>query len=179
MKNRFDLQDNILDAGCGNGRNMHWFLRNDYKIYGIDSDNESIATLKKKYPLLAADRFRVCAVEKTSFQSTHFDHIICSAVLHFANNTSHFSKMLEEMVRILKPGGSLFIRMTSDIGIEDKVELIGDGVFRIPDGSIRFLLNRQLLKDCLKEFNMSFLEPLKTVNVDDIRCMSTLVLQKN
>ena len=179
MKNRFNLQDNILDAGCGNGRNMHWFLRNDYKIYGIDSDNESIATLKKKYPLLAADRFRVCAVEKTSFQSTHFDHIICSAVLHFANNTSHFSKMLEEMARILKPGGSLFIRMTSDIGIEDKVEFIGDGVFRIPDGSIRFLLNRQLLKDCLKEFNMSFLEPLKTVNVDDIRCMSTLVLQKN
>src|SRR6187397_3253743 len=47
MKNRFDLQDNILDAGCGNGRNMHWFLRNDYKIYGIDSDNEIIATLKK------------------------------------------------------------------------------------------------------------------------------------
>ena len=35
MKNRFDLQNNILDAGCGNGRNMHWFLRNDYKIYGI------------------------------------------------------------------------------------------------------------------------------------------------
>jgi hypothetical protein len=59
------------------------------------------------------------------------------------------------------------------------VELIGDGVFRIPDESIRFLLNRQLLKDCMKEFNMSFLEPLKTVNVDDIRCMSTLVLQKN
>ena len=83
------------------------------------------------------------------------------------------------MVRILKPGGSLFIRMTSDIGIEGKVRLINDGVFHIPDGTKRFLLTRSLLTECMKLLNLSFIEPLKTVNVNDERCMSTLVLLKN
>lgn len=179
MKNRYNIQDKILDAGCGNGRNLHWFLRNDFEISGIDSNEGSINSLKRDYPLLAPDRFQVSFVDKTEFLNNHFNHIICSAVLHFAGSTLHFKKMLAELIRILKPKGSLFIRMTSDLGIENKVELIGEGVYNIPDGSKRFLLTKQLLKDCLKEFNLSFLEPLKTVNVDDIRCMSTLVLQKD
>jgi ubiquinone/menaquinone biosynthesis C-methylase UbiE len=86
--------------------------------------------------------------------------------------------MLAEMVRVLKPGGSLFIRMTSDIGIEDKVKPSGNGVYIIPDGSKRFLLTRTLLADIPNKVPLSFIEPFKTVNVDDIRCMSTLVLQK-
>ena len=113
------------------------------------------------------------------FQDNYFDHIISSAVLHFADSVSQFHSMITEMVRILKPKGSLFIRMTSNIGIEDKVQLINDGVYTIPDGSTRFLLTRQLLAMVMKKYQLSFLEPLKTVNVDDIRCMSTLVLQKD
>ena len=83
-----------------------------------------------------------------------------------------------EMVRVLKPSGSLFIRMTADIGIEDKVQPVGNGVYTIPDGSRRFLLTRTLLADTMRKNRLSFLEPLKTVNVNDIRCMSTLVLTK-
>jgi tellurite methyltransferase len=79
------------------------------------------------------------------------------------------------MKRVLKPAGSLFIRMTSDIGIEDKVRLVGEGVYEIPDGSRRFLLTRGLLEDIMRENGLTFLEPLKTVNVDDVRCMSTVV----
>lgn len=82
------------------------------------------------------------------------------------------------MVRILKPGGTIFIRMTSDIGIESKVVHIAEGVYLIPDGSNRFLLTRSLLTACMQQNKLSFLEPLKTVNVDDTRCMSTLLLQK-
>lgn len=87
--------------------------------------------------------------------------------------------MLSQMVRILKPDGTLFIRMTSDIGIEGKIAPIADGVFVIPDGSIRFLLARTLLKHCILQNKLSFVEPIKTTNVDDIRCVSTLLLQKN
>ena len=83
------------------------------------------------------------------------------------------------MVRILKPAGTLFIRMAADIGIENKVELIADGVYAIPDGSVRFLLTRQLLANCMQQNNLSFAEPIKTTNVADVRCMSTLLLQKN
>ena len=178
LKGRYKLHDKILDAGCGNGRNMQWFLQNNFNISGIDICKEAIDILKNIYPALPADRFLVSAIEETIFKDNYFDHIICSAVLHFANNTAQFKKMIAELIRILKPGGTIFIRMTSDIGIENKVQLIADGVYFIPDGSKRFLLTKTLLADCLLQHNLKFIEPFKTVNVADIRCMSTLLLQK-
>ncbi|MBK8787914.1 MAG: class I SAM-dependent methyltransferase [Chitinophagaceae bacterium] len=179
LKGRYTPADIILDAGCGNGRNMHWFLHNGYHIIGIDISEVAIAQLKSNYPGLPEDKAAVCALNHMPFADNHFDHIICSAVLHFANSVADFNCMFTEMIRVLKPGGSLFLRMTTDIGIENKVELIADGVYAIPDGSTRFLLTRHLLADCVHQHNLSFMEPLKTVNVDDVRCMCTLLLQKH
>jgi tellurite methyltransferase len=179
MKGRYEIQDTILDAGCGFGRNMHWFIKNNYAIYGINKNEEAISTLKAKYPSLPGERLLVSPVEQMPFANNYFNHIISSAVVHFANNTQQFYSMITEMLRLLKPKGSLFIRMTSDIGIEDKVHLLNDGVYSIPDGSKRFLLTRTIITSLLQENQLSFLESLKTVNVNDMRCMSTLVLQKN
>jgi len=86
--------------------------------------------------------------------------------------------MFAELVRVVKAKGSLFIRMTSNIGIENNIIEISEGVYTIPDGSTRFLLTKELLKKMIKKHNLTFIEPLKTVNVNDVRCMSTLVLQK-
>ncbi len=177
MKGRYQPGDSILEAGCGEGRNLHWFLQNAFYINGIDASEVAIEHLQKQFPDLA-NRFLVASLEHTPFNDGHFDHIICSAVLHFAENNRHFNAMFTEMVRILKPGGTLFVRMTSDIGIEKKVRLIADGVYGVPDGSTRFLLTRKILAVCMRQHHLSFAEPLKTVNVDDVRCMSTLLLQK-
>jgi SAM-dependent methyltransferase len=177
MKGRYKTNDIILDAGCGYGRNLHWFLRNNIVIYGVDQDVNAIHDLQRRHPTIA-ERFRQSAVEKLPFENDQFEHIISSAVLHFAKDTAHFQQMIAEMVRILKPLGSLFIRMTSDIGIEDKVQLVGDGVYDIPDGSRRFLLTRAGLADVMRKHGLVFLEPLKTVNVNDVRCMSTVVLRR-
>jgi ubiquinone/menaquinone biosynthesis C-methylase UbiE len=179
MKGRYGLNDTILDAGCGSGRNLHWFLQNAFTIYGIDQDINAISHLQSRLPFLPPDKFLHAPVEQLPFENNYFHHIISSAVLHFAKNTAHFNDMITEMVRVLRPNGSLFIRMTSDIGIEDKVQHLQDGVYKIPDGSRRFLLTRTLLADIMHKNQLSFLEPLKTVNVDDIRCMSTLVLNKS
>jgi tellurite methyltransferase len=163
MKSRYHATDKILDAGCGGGRNLHWFLQNAIDITGIDADGEMIAYLKTVFPFLLPDKLLIGQVEKMPFADNYFDHIISSAVLHFANSTEHFKKILHEMIRVLKSGGSLFIRMTSDIGIENKIRCISDGVYLLPDGSQRFLLTRLLLEDVMKRCGLSFLEPLKTV----------------
>lgn len=179
IKGRYRQTDKILDAGCGAGRNLHWFLKESIEVYGTDQNSAAINELRIIHPLLPADRFQSCPVEDLPFKNDFFDHVISSAVLHFAKNLSQFQVMFAEMVRVLKPGGSLFIRMTSDIGIENKVRLINDGVYIIPDGSTRFLLTRSLLSYILQQYPLSFAEPFKTVNVDDMRCMSTLLFQKN
>lgn len=177
MKGRYKTNDSILDAGCGSGRNLHWFLRNNITIYGVDQDANAIHDLQRRHPSVA-NRFLQSAVDKMPFENDQFNHIISSAVLHFAMDATHFGQMISEMVRVLKPSGSLFIRMTSDIGIEENVKLVKDGVYDLPDGSRRFLLTRTLLAEIMRKNKLSFLEPLKTVNVNDIRCMSTVVLTK-
>ena len=178
MKGRYQPGDAILDAGCGYGRNLFWFLKNGLDVYGVDQNAAAITSLRTNFPAHLGKKFQQADLETLPFDDNFFDHIICSAVLHFAKNTTHFHEMVAESTRVLKPGGSLFIRMTSDIGIEDKPKPIADGVYQIPDGSTRFLLTRTLLAEIIQKNNLSFLEPFKTTNVDDLRCMSTLVLKK-
>ena len=179
MKGRYKAGDKILDTGCGGGRNLIWFLKNEMEVYGIDKDPAAIKYLKSIHTHLDKERFQIADITNIPFENNFFDHVISSAVLHFAKTVSHFKEMMNEMVRVLKPGGSLFIRMTTNIGIENKVILIENGVYQIPDGSTRFLLTPSLLTEIMQENNLSFIEPLKTVNVNNVRCMSTLVLKKN
>jgi SAM-dependent methyltransferase len=130
------------------------------------------------YKELPADRFQKASVEALPFADNFFDAIISSAVLHFATGDAHFFAMIKEMLRVLKRNGTLFIRMATDIGIENKVQLIGNGIYHLPDGSTRFLLTRLLLSKILSGYPVTLLEEFKTVNVNDVRCMSTILLKK-
>lgn len=177
LKERYLQGENILDAGCGTGRNLKWFYNNNYSIYAIDTNAENITELKKKYPL-QKEHYSTNSIEDIPFEKQFFHHIICIAVLHFAKNEKHLFSFFSELLRVLKTNGTLFIRFASDIGLEKRVKHIANGVYKLPDGTDRFLLNRILLEKILDKFNLKLLEPVKTVNVEDIRCMTTLMLQK-
>ncbi len=183
MKGRYLPGDKILDAGCGGGRNFFWFLKNHYDIYGVDVNGAALESLMQTANSLGltipADHLKTGDLQSLEFTDECFDHVISSAVLHFAKSHEAFRQMFAEMVRVLKPGGALFIRMTSNIGIENLVDEIESGVHNIPDGSIRYLLTRSMLDEIIQFHRLSFIEPLKTVNVADERCMSTLVLRKS
>jgi len=177
LKERYQQNDVILDAGCGSGRNLKWFYDNKFTVYGVDSLESRIEEVKEKYTEQHSN-FSVQNLDQLQFENQFFDHVICSAVLHFAQNTQQFKRMVAELFRVLKPGGSLFIRMTSNFGIEDKVQSISDGVYYLPDTTNRFLLTSDLVAYLKETFSFTYLEPLKTVNVNNMRCMSTLVLKK-
>lgn len=177
LKGRYQQNDLILDAGCGSGRNLHYFHKSGIPFYAIDTHAEHIENLQKYYPDFASN-CKIAAVEKMPFQENMFDHVLCNAVLHFAKSETHFKSMFAELVRVLKKGGSLFIRMTSDIGIEGKPTLLQDGVYFLPDESERFLLTRELVHEILATYQLSLLEPIKSTNVSDLRSMTTLVLMK-
>ena len=175
LKERFNSTNKILDAGCGSGRNLQYFINNNFDVYGIDSNENRIKSLKN---LNNNQNFKVAKLEAIPFNKDYFDYIICNAVLHFANNEIHFFKMFSELFRVLKTNGTLFIRMTSDFGIENLVNKIENGVYNIPDGSTRFLLTNTILEKLKNKYNFDFIEPLKTVNVNNLRCMSTLIIKK-
>ena len=178
MKSRYTSGETILDAGCGNGRNMYWFYHNDFDMWGVDRDQRSIEQVKELYPKLSRN-FKIAELTKLPFRDDFFDHLICSAVLHFAKDKDQFLEMFAELVRVLKPGGSLFIRIASDICAENNITHIENGIYKLGDGTDRFLLTKKLLQEVMEIHSLSFLEPLKTTNVNDLRSMSTLMLQNS
>ncbi len=183
LKNRFDGDMNILDAGCGGGRNLVYFLRGGCRVFGVDQNpqaTEQVRLLAKTLaPNSSPENFQTADVEKMPFEDERFDAVISSAVLHFAENEPHFDRMTAEMRRVLKPRGLFFARLASSIGIENLIKPIGDGRYLLPDGSERFLVNEEMLAAATEKFGGFLLEPLKTTNVQNLRCMTTWVLIKD
>jgi SAM-dependent methyltransferase len=182
LKGRFDNCKKVLDAGCGGGRNLVYFLRNGFDVYGIDPNPQVIEVVTELAASLApgipSSNFSVASAEELPFDDGHFDLVISSAVLHFAANEFHFDSMLRSIWRVLKPGGYLFARLASDIGIETRVQNMGSGRYLLPDGSERFLVNEEMLLDYTNDLNGKLYEPIKTTNVQNLRCMTTWCLQK-
>ncbi|WP_299527557.1 bifunctional 2-polyprenyl-6-hydroxyphenol methylase/3-demethylubiquinol 3-O-methyltransferase UbiG [uncultured Lutibacter sp.] len=177
LKDRYPIGSKILDAGCGSSRNLKWFYNSGFQTYGIDINLEDIQYCKELYKL-QNENFSVASVDQMSFESNTFNHVICNAVLHFAKDLSHFTQMLNELMRILKPQGSLFIRTASNFGIEDQVKVLENGIYKLPDGSTRFLLTTNILQDIINRECVLMIEDVKTTIVEKKRSMTTLVIEK-
>lgn len=182
LKGRFNPQMRVLDAGCGGGRNLIYFLRDGYDVCGVDQSREAISHVRSLAfalaPHLPEDNFRVEPVERMSFADASFDVVISSAVLHFARDEAHWQKMVSEMWRVLKQGGIFFARLASSIGIEEQVEHLEGRRYHLPDGSDRFLVDEEMLLAITESLGGQLLEPLKTVVVQNMRSMSTWCLRK-
>lgn len=174
LKGCYQSGQSILDAGCGSGRNLKWFYQNDFSITGIDVDVERIKLAKEFFPNAAA-HFTVGTLAKMPYDNKVFDHILCCAVLHFAQDKTHFNKMFAEIYRVLKPSGTLLIRVASDIGLNGKKPFVQDGKSQEMGN---FYITRQLISEIVTRFSLKLLEPIKTTNVQDVRAMTTLVFQK-
>ncbi len=167
----------VFDAGCGAGRNLVYLLRHGYEVCGNDADAAAVAQLRARAASLSArdHDFRVEAIEQTSFPDDHADAVIASAVLHFARDAAHFEAMLRQMWRVLRPGGLFFARLASNIGIAGDVTPLGDGRFRLPDGSDRFLVDAAAIERWTRRLGGSLIDPIKTTVVQDQRAMTTWV----
>jgi SAM-dependent methyltransferase len=182
LRDRIRPEMSILDAGCGGGRNLVHLLRSGFTVYGVDSVPEAIAAVRalaaRLAPELPAENFRVEPVEAISFAAESFDAVLSSAVLHFARDEAHFHAMLREMWRVLRPGGFFFARLASSIGIEQRIRPLGNRRYRLPDGSDRFLVDEEMLLSLTAELGGSLADPIKTTNVQNLRCMTTWCLFK-
>jgi tellurite methyltransferase len=172
----------IFDAGCGSGRNLVYFLREGYEVFGADPDPQAVSRTRylsaSLAPGLPANNFRVEPIEAMSFPDAFADVVVSSAVLHFARDEDHFSSMLHGTWRVLKSRGLFFCRLASSIGIEGRVKRIAGERYLLPDGSERYLVNERVLMQLTEQLGGELLDPLKTTLVQDQRSMTTWVIRK-
>jgi SAM-dependent methyltransferase len=155
-------------------------LREGCNIYALDANVEGVEHVRQLAaelaPGLGTDHFQVGAIEKMPFADGFADAVICNSVLHFARDEQQFLAMLEELWRVLRPGGLLFCRLGSRIGME--FEELRPHIYRIGDGSEWFLVDEAELLQITRQMDAVLVDPLKTTIVQDHRCMTTWVLRK-
>jgi SAM-dependent methyltransferase len=171
----------VLEAGCGFGRNLVYLLREGCEVFALDTDADGIEHVRQLSASLntglPAENFQVGPIEQMPFPDEFVDAVICSAVLHFARDEEQFRAMLSELWRVLRPGGLLFCRLGSRIGMD--FQRLQGNLFQLPDGSKWFLVDEEMLLDLTEELGAVMVDPLKTTIVQDYRCMTTWVLRKH
>jgi tellurite methyltransferase len=181
LRGRFDQRPRVLDAGCGDGRNLMYFLRRGFTCFGIDRDPAAIERVRafaaQLAPELPLQNFRTGELDHLPWDDASMDAVVCSAVLHFASDLAHFDRMIQELWRVLARDGMLFARLASNIGLEDAVGAGGRRV-RLPDGSDRFVVDEAILLERTQRLGAQLLDPIKTTNVQRQRCMTTWCVRK-
>jgi tellurite methyltransferase len=170
----------VLDAGCGYGRNLVHLLREGCEVFALDADPKAIEHVRQLSASLGTglpeENFQVGQIEQMPFPDDLADVVLCNAVLHFARDGKHFRAQVAELWRVLRPGGMLFCRLGSRIGMD--FEPVRTNIFRIGDGSEWFLVDEDMLLELAEELDAVLVDPLKTTIVQDYRCMTTWVLRK-
>lgn len=181
LRGRFDQRRRVLDAGCGFGRNLPYFLRHGYDVRAVDADAGAIQEVRRLVaalsPTVPHTHLHHGSLESLPWEDGSTDAVICSAVLHFAADHSSFTAMVTEMWRVLAPGGLFFARLATSIGLERQLPA-AVGRVELPDGSERFVVDERTLLGLTSALGGRLADPLKTTNVQNQRCMTTWVVEK-
>lgn len=179
LKGRFDSARVVLDAGCGEGRNLHYLLSRGIDCYGIDRMPEAIADVRalaaRLSPALPPGNFVEGEIDALPWPDRTFDAVICSAVLHFARDEAHFDRMVGEMWRVLGRGGVFLARLAS---IYPSAGAVAGRRMRAPDGADRFVVDEAMLMARTSALGGHLLDPIKTTIVHQQRAMTTWVVRK-
>jgi ubiquinone/menaquinone biosynthesis C-methylase UbiE len=180
LKGRFDAQMKILDCGCGEGRNLFYFLREGYDMFGVDKDAKALRMLHlwaKSFNIEAiGQRFVQASLEKMPFEDEKFDAILCLSVLHFAESEDHFFTMLHEMTRLLRKDGVLLIGMLTDIISTQNIKRINSGSTHT--FSSRFLLRHDHFQSIANSGIFEVVENLRIHSEPGVQDMAYFVLKK-
>jgi ubiquinone/menaquinone biosynthesis C-methylase UbiE len=103
----------VLDAGCGPGVLVDELVRGQgCELWGVDVSPEMIDRARERHSGLERVHFGVGDVESLPFQSGFFDAAIAMGVLEYL---PHSGPALQEMFRVLKPGGTLIVTLPNAV----------------------------------------------------------------
>lgn len=101
----------VLDVGCGTGDDLIYLVSHfsSLNLTGVDGDPKVLVIAKNKAIKANLNiKFRVNLAERLSFANNSFDVVWSSLMIHHLP-TKYKLLALQEMRRVLKPGGRLYL----------------------------------------------------------------------
>jgi len=141
MRHRYtlDLLDpsakDVLDIGCGPGEMLVELLNRGCTVSGTDISEGMIELARQntsQHPHASRLDLRVGDIEAMSYASGSFDTVICSGVIEYLPEDS---KALNELNRVLKPGGALIISVRNKACPARAIDLVTDPLKSSPRGN--------------------------------------------
>lgn len=112
-----NMGEHVLDVGCGTGflaREMAQLVGEQGRILGIDNSPDMLAVGQERCGELAQVELQEAAADKIPVADASFDVVTCTQVLLYVPN---LSAVLNELYRVLKPGGRIAIVETDWRGV--------------------------------------------------------------
>ncbi len=99
----------VLDVGCGNGYVLSRYAREGAQVYGVDLTETGIVLCRRRFALSdLRGAFAVGSAEDLPYPDQTFDLVCSMGVLHHTPDTH---KAVDEIFRVLKPGGRLIVML--------------------------------------------------------------------
>jgi demethylmenaquinone methyltransferase/2-methoxy-6-polyprenyl-1,4-benzoquinol methylase len=96
----------VLDVGCGPAEMARPLLRLDCEFWGLDPSPRMIEICRTRFGELKNVHFVEGEAGQMSFPDAFFDVVLCMGVI---DGLKSFGQVIEEMLRVLKPGGTIII----------------------------------------------------------------------
>jgi len=96
----------ILDAGCGTGYNIQHYEKRGHRVFSFDVSEDALAGVRKR----GVRRVCQASVTHIPYRSDAFDLVVSFEVVDQLEADGAL-EALREMHRVLRPGGSLYIRL--------------------------------------------------------------------
>ena len=152
-------QKPILDLGCGGGNDTLYLISKGKQVISCDQSPSAINNIRKNFPeVYDAKCFNM--LDGLPFEDEAFDVVIADLCLHYFLK-SDTEKILNDIRRILTPGGHLILRVNS---INDVLHGAGQGpeiehhVFEMEGKTIKRFFNEEDIRSFFKDFTIEYLK---------------------
>lgn len=130
-------EGNVLDIGCGQGRNGIYFIRNQSFLYtGIDQDKGAIELLRF---VVNGSNASFETVDFLTYESSHkYSLVICSQFLHLLRSEDEFKLCWRKIATLLDADGVAYVALDSCLhntvwkSGNNKHVIFDDGKERLP-----------------------------------------------
>jgi SAM-dependent methyltransferase len=166
-------ESRILDYGCGYGRTVNDLLSYGYtNVVGIDSSLLMIERGHRMYPHLD---LQVLPASGLSYADESFDAVLLFAVLTCIPTNKGQQDLLQNLIRLLRPGGLLYISdyyLQEDDRNRQRYERFATefdvyGVFRLPEGTILRHHSVEWIETLTSEFRVIHLSEITVSTMNE------------